>query len=407
MYIFTLIRLIILVTILTRSCVDSRNIAKLIDIPVDYNFFEIPFTPVVDDYTPPINVSFSTTIETIRNIDEANKELTLGMEIILGWTDWKIFAFRKNLTPSEVLDLIREGKHTNRVASEMITLNNPDYLKAIWKPNLYIYDLVETSQPNLISNLETLKYDGDGGYIKYITKVILKFSLPMDFEYYPLDSHTFTFKIRGFSYNEKLLNLEWDKPPTFAGYDNPNFDVQLESFSQSKTIVHGKLKEIFNFKVNESKFKQGTPKSAKVKALDIWMVSSIFFVFLMLVKFAMLLWFKNRQTEYEKVDLPLRKISSSVSLNVHNANHNLQHRCDDRSMIHDIENSHGFYVIAKNDAKSRLAIILRCIWILETVAFPLFLTMFLIFIISFWSWLVVRSNFMTWPAHNRTLNPNL
>lgn len=100
MYIFTLIRLIILVTILTRSCVDSRNIAKLIDIPVDYNFFEIPFTPgtfsslnvsekylqynlctfnsVVDDYTPPINVSFSTTIETIRNIDEANKVFISG-----------------------------------------------------------------------------------------------------------------------------------------------------------------------------------------------------------------------------------------------------------------------------------------------------------------------------------------
>lgn len=64
--------------------------------------------------------------------------------------------------------------------------------------------------------------------------------------------HIFVYKV---SYNEKLLNLEWDKPPTFAGYDNPNFDVQLESFSQSKTIVHGKLKEIFNFKVNESKFK--------------------------------------------------------------------------------------------------------------------------------------------------------
>ncbi|XP_035703699.1 glycine receptor subunit alpha-2 isoform X1 [Folsomia candida] len=376
------------------------------------------------------------------------------MEIILGWTDWKMLAFRKNLTPSQVLDLIREGKHNNRIPN-MITLNNPEYLKAIWKPNLYIYDLEETSQPKLMSNLVTLKYDAEGGYINYITKVILRFSVPMEFEYYPLDTHAFTFRIRGFSYNENLLNLMWEKPPVFADHDHPNFDVQLESFAQSKAIIHDEKFNLLSFKIifrrkisyhvvqtfipsfllilitwlcffmpqrlvevrvgicmttvltlTAMQDRQGSPKSAYVKALDIWMVNSIFFVFLILVQFALLIWLNNRKIECEKEET--QDMSPPVSVNVRSATKNFPNRWNNG--IYDVENGHGFYVKARKvriTAKRKLAIILRCIWILESVAFPMFLTLFFIFSGVYWGCLIVKSNFMNWPVPNKTLNPNL
>ncbi len=59
------------------------------------------------------------------------------MEITLGWIDWKLLAHRKNLSYSETLDFIKNGKHLEK-ASNLITINNPEYLKSIWKPNLYI-----------------------------------------------------------------------------------------------------------------------------------------------------------------------------------------------------------------------------------------------------------------------------
>lgn len=59
------------------------------------------------------------------------------MEITLGWTDWKLLAHRKNLSEEDVKQFIRDGKHMLR-AKNLITINNPEYLKSIWKPNLYI-----------------------------------------------------------------------------------------------------------------------------------------------------------------------------------------------------------------------------------------------------------------------------
>jgi hypothetical protein len=63
------------------------------------------------------------------------KELTLDVEMTLGWTDWKLFAHRHNKTTAEVAEYIKSG---TVIPMKLITINNPLYLKSIWKPNLYI-----------------------------------------------------------------------------------------------------------------------------------------------------------------------------------------------------------------------------------------------------------------------------
>ena len=84
-----------------------------------------------------MNVTMKARIESIREVDEVQEQITLDMEISLGWIDWKLLAHRKNMTEQEVLDFIAGGEHKKKVKNVM-TINNPEYLKSIWKPNLYI-----------------------------------------------------------------------------------------------------------------------------------------------------------------------------------------------------------------------------------------------------------------------------
>ncbi|OXA42882.1 Gamma-aminobutyric acid receptor subunit beta-like [Folsomia candida] len=291
-----------------------------------------------------------------------------------------------------------------------------------------------------MSNLITLKYDSEGGYIQYITKIIFKFALEMDFKYYPLDSHSFKFRIRGFSYNEKMLNLMWEKPPIFGDHDNPNFDVQLESFSESKATFQDEkfdelsFKLIFRRKISyhvvqtfipslllivitwlcffmpqrlvevrvgicmtivlpltAMQDRQSSPKSAYVKALDIWMVGTIFFVFLILFKLAVLIWLKNRKMEYEK---ETKSCPFSIQL---------------RSAGRSSNAENGFYPTNTFEisATRKLELVVDCISILERRAFPCFLILFSTFLAIYWGWVVVCSGFLNWPRQNVTLNPNL
>jgi hypothetical protein len=59
------------------------------------------------------------------------------MEITLGWTDWKILAYRTNMSQEQIIDFIESGEYLKK-KKKLITLNNPEYLKKIWKPNLFI-----------------------------------------------------------------------------------------------------------------------------------------------------------------------------------------------------------------------------------------------------------------------------
>ncbi|XP_035702710.1 glycine receptor subunit alpha-4-like [Folsomia candida] len=418
-------------------------IKDVLKLPEGYNFFDIPFPPSSGDKQEPINVTMKARVESIREINEVKEEITLDMEITLGWTDWKILAHRKNLTKDQVIQFIAEGKHLDRLGN-LVTINNPEYLKSIWKPNLYIYNLIEKTQPRLMTDLITLKFDPDGGFLYYLTRVLLKLSCPMKFHYFPADTQTCEFLIRGFSYNENLLNLQWYKGPYLADRDESNFDVQLSGYEFRKLKRRAEIYNGLSFKLSlrrrlsyhmvqtyiPSSFfilitwlcflipstmvearigismttlltltamfasvRETSPISSYVKALDVWMVSCIFSVFLTLLEFSILAWNDEKEKKRKKAQKAGRK--SGIRAEAIELSELMYNKADPliKDNFADLDDDEE----EKDKFKTYSEII-------EKYAFFTFLCLFIFYNAGYWTWLFKSSGFYDWGAVDTTLN---
>ncbi|CAG7827647.1 unnamed protein product, partial [Allacma fusca] len=72
----------------------------------------------------------------------------------------------------------------------------------------------------------TIKFIPEVGWFEYITRISVKLDCGMDFNYYPADTQSCEFSIRGFSYVKKDLNLNWYKNGVFLEDTTlPSFDM--------------------------------------------------------------------------------------------------------------------------------------------------------------------------------------
>ncbi|XP_065203872.1 glycine receptor subunit beta-type 4-like isoform X2 [Planococcus citri] len=116
-------------------------------------------------------------------------------------------------------------KHSD--ITEPLDLNDPNLVKAIWKPEVYFpnakaADFQYVTVPNV---LVRIKPDGE---ILYMLRLKVTFSCMMDYAKFPLDNQVCTMEIASFSKTTEELKLEWKtKNPIIMarGLRMPQFEI--------------------------------------------------------------------------------------------------------------------------------------------------------------------------------------
>ncbi|CAG7832575.1 unnamed protein product [Allacma fusca] len=301
-----------------QSLKDVENL-----VPVNYSIHEPP--PTEGNAT---KVNFSVIIMNVRDIKEINEELSLEMNLRMYWRDTRL----KHLA-------VTTGVNTFLVL-------NPNLLDKIWHPDIFVDHVKSVSQPALISKPASLRIYPES-VVRYSARVTITMACQMDFHYYPADTQKCHIDMKSYAYTNKILDLGWrEQKGAFLAdkLELPNFDVALDntrnfttntssgsystirftvllrrklsyhliqtylpsalfiivswlSFLIPPESVPGRMAccmtTLLTLTAMFAAVRQNTPNVSYVKALDIWMVVCIIFVFLTLVEYTVVLKLKS------------------------------------------------------------------------------------------------------------------
>ncbi|XP_075231024.1 glycine receptor subunit alpha-2-like, partial [Lycorma delicatula] len=222
--------------------------------------------------------------------------------------------------------------------TEVLDLNDPNLVKAIWKPEVYFPNAKDAefqfvTVPNVLIRITP------NGEILYMLRLKLSFSCMMDLSKFPLDNQICTMEIASFSKTTEELRLEWKtlNPVIMAnGLRMPQFEITeiipsdcqetfqignysclVAEFHLSRSVgfhlVQSYLPTILIVVISwvsfwmdvdsvpgrttlgvttllavssqSSGIQSGLPKVSYIKAIDVWMGTCTAFVFCALLEF--------------------------------------------------------------------------------------------------------------------------
>lgn len=279
----------------------------------DYNKNEMP--PSHDGKPLMVNVSLN-----LRNIFEVNEKaqyITLETSLRMYWKDERI-----------------QGVPIG--GNDFVNVNGKE-IDNFWIPDVFIDQAKALRVPNFYVKPSTIRVYADGT-LRYSSRVNYDVACGMDFHRFPVDEQKCEIKYESFGYTTRQMIFQWHH------VNNINPNITLDQFEE--TVIFQKeyatdyyeiqypgliLNIILNRKVNYhlinsyipsclfvtvawlslfvnpeaipgrismvmmtlltlmamfSGIRQSTPKVSYVSMLDIWMVMCIFFIFLVLIEFA-------------------------------------------------------------------------------------------------------------------------
>ncbi|KAE8737020.1 hypothetical protein FOCC_FOCC017522 [Frankliniella occidentalis] len=116
-------------------------------------------------------------------------------------------------------------KHPN--ITEALDLNDPNLVKAIWKPEVY-FPNAKHAEFQFVTVPNVLVRINPDAEILYMLRLKLTFSCMMDLAKFPLDSQVCTMEVASFSKTIEELRLEWKswKPVHLGGgLRMPQFEI--------------------------------------------------------------------------------------------------------------------------------------------------------------------------------------
>ncbi|XP_039291072.1 glycine receptor subunit beta-type 4 [Nilaparvata lugens] len=121
----------------------------------------------------------------------------------------KVFPFPKDY---EVDLYLRQKWQDERLKhadiTEVLDLNDPNLVKAIWKPEVY-FPNAKHAEFQFVTVPNVLIRINPDGEILYMLRLKLTFSCMMDLSKFPLDSQICTMEVSSFSKTTEELRLEW------------------------------------------------------------------------------------------------------------------------------------------------------------------------------------------------------
>ncbi|XP_021951306.1 glycine receptor subunit alphaZ1 [Folsomia candida] len=408
-------------------------------LPEDYNNLEIPkldagklFGIKVSKLSP-VPVLVFLNIRSVRDIDELSEEIVLDLDMKVEWVDGILFdpfnALRSKPTKPTTL--------------------NPVFLRKIWQPDIYIDETVRVHKTELMATPHTLLFSPGTGLVSYTFRVAVRLACEMDFFYYPADTHKCVFHLRSYSYFDVDLDLSWLRNGVFLqDPGDPNFDLEADDIQEIKidqvfhesnndtydglsfTIVARRklsyhmvqtyLPSVFFIVITWlcflvparmvearigismttlltltamfSSVRESTPIVSYVKAVDIWMVFCIFFVFLTLLEFSLLVWIRSFREDAEEKRLEHERLMQKrrgSGGGKKNGNHDRDPSPSRSVRSEDLKYYESFAEFT------------------EKWAFLIFSVVFILFNIWYWSWLLTASDYFNWnvnATHNGLLD---
>ncbi|XP_059489819.1 glycine receptor subunit alpha-2-like isoform X2 [Neocloeon triangulifer] len=251
--------------------------------------------------------------------------------------------------------------------TESLDLNDPNLVKAIWKPEVY-FPNAKHAEFQFVTVPNVLVRINPDGEILYMLRLKLTFSCMMDLSKFPLDSQVCTMEVASFSKTIEELKLEWkaEKPiimgkglrmPQFEivrilssncqeSFQIGNYSCLVAEFYLSRSVgfhlVQSYLPTIlivviswvsFWMDVNSvpgrttlgvttllavssqsSGIQSGLPQVSYVKAIDVWMGTCTAFVFCALLEFTLVNYMWRKQPSSRSQSAPRGSIMNGEAL---------------------------------------------------------------------------------------------
>ncbi|OXA57881.1 glutamate-gated chloride channel alpha [Folsomia candida] len=213
-------------------------------LPKGYSKLAIP----LEDNGGPVIVEVSIFIRSILDFDEKEEEILLDADLRVGWTDWNMIKHLNNASWKDPVTGESVGNFTL----------DSEFLKEIWKPDVFIDEMASSQKTALLSSPVTLSFSRVGGSddeinyaagMVYSARTTIKLRCGMTFEFYPADTQTCSYFIRSYSYKVEHLQLIWDlegRGVFLNDPSNPNFDLQVESYEPNKHLKKLFIEESFD-----------------------------------------------------------------------------------------------------------------------------------------------------------------
>lgn len=224
--------------------------------------------------------------------------------------------------------------------TEVLDLNDPNLVKAIWKPEVY-FPNAKHAEFQFVTVPNVLIRINPDGEILYMLRLKLSFSCMMDLSKFPLDNQICTMEVASFSKTIEELRLEWKTPfPVIMGkglrmpqfeiveivasdcqesFQIGNYSCLVAEFYLSRSVgfhlVQSYLPTILIVVISwvsfwmdvdsvpgrttlgvttllavssqSSGIQSGLPQVSYVKAIDVWMGTCTAFVFCALLEFTL------------------------------------------------------------------------------------------------------------------------
>ena len=208
--------------------------------------------PVTDRAT---TVHITTDIMDVLNVNDKEFSVTLTMYFAVKWEEPRLVT---NLTVHE---------------DDMVPIDL-QFLKNLWVPNIFIYDLLSFTALNVLKKLAGVWIVG-GNHVYYNQATTVTFLCPMRFDLYPLDEHICKFKVGSTNldmtrmiFAETIINFDNSKRNTILDYS-----LDLDHLSKKDQILE--YGELGNFSITGVEIKFTRHKS---KYLYVYYLPSGLFV---------------------------------------------------------------------------------------------------------------------------------
>ena len=158
-------------------------------LPEDYSKFGLPETDAQN------RVGVSIDIEEVREVNDRDYSITFGAYFNVEWKEGRL-----NLLPDFGAPH-KAGSEPSYVPVDV------DFVKNLWLPNIFIYNLRRFTVMEVLGPLSGLWISTDKGVL-YSQATTITFQCPMNFDKFPFDTQTCTFRTGSYSYDDsKLLFL--------------------------------------------------------------------------------------------------------------------------------------------------------------------------------------------------------
>ena len=198
-------------------------------LPKSYSKFELPIKKGVNKMKIAIDI-----IEVLR-INDKDYSITFACYFNVYWEEKRI-----RLGPTFGAEQVGPG--VNATGNGQVTESmNLEFVKSLWLPNIFIYNLKTYKVIDVLSKLAGLWIYGNHQLL-YSQATHITFICPMRFDKFPLDTQVCKFQVGSYSYEDRIMSFETLQ----AGYSSKSgnsialdYAITINKLSEDDQIFKG------------------------------------------------------------------------------------------------------------------------------------------------------------------------